>query len=147
MPNIQQYFGHLSPTLQFLALREPKGSCRQILYFIGFFPNLQDLRLHYTIPRDEQESTADATLVPLSIPPLRGRLTLTRFTREKLMEEMILLFGGLRFRQMDLFRVKCVRLLLDACADTLETLKLYPTDAWRKNFFKRRRERTQVKHL
>ena len=65
MPTIQRCFGHLSPTLQFLALKEPNGSCRQILYFIGLFPNLQDLKLHYTLPMNEQESTADATLVPL----------------------------------------------------------------------------------
>jgi hypothetical protein len=131
IPDIHLYFGHLLPTLRFLALKEPKGSSRQILYFIGFFPNLQDLKLQYTVPRDEQESTAGATLVPLSIPPLRGRLTLTCFTREKLVKEMISLFGGLRFRQMDLFEVKFLQLLFDACADTLETLRLYPTDASR----------------
>jgi hypothetical protein len=149
MSNIQQCFRHLSPTLRFLALKDPKGSCRQILYFIGLFQNLQDLKLHYPFPRDEQESTADAALVPLSVPPLRGRLTLTCFTREKLVKEMILLFGGLRFRQMDLFGVKCVRLLLDACAETLETLRLYPTDAaaCRKEFLKKRKERTQARNL
>jgi hypothetical protein len=147
MPNIQQCFGHLSPTLRFLALQKPEGSCRQILYFIGLFPNLQDLKLHYSIPMGEQESTADADLVPLSIPPLRGRLTLTCFTREKLMKEMISLFGGLRFRQMDLFGVMCVQLLLNACSETLETLRLYATDACRKEFLKRRRKQTQVTYL
>ena len=147
MPNIQRCFGHLSSTLRFLALKEPEGSCRQILYFIGSFPNLQDLKLHYTVPRDEQESTADATLVPLSVPPLRGRLTLTCFTREKLVKEMIYLFGGLRFRQMDLFGVKCVPLLLDACAETLETLRFYPTDGWSEGSLLLRKERTQVSDL
>jgi hypothetical protein len=143
MPNIRRRFGHLAPTLRFLALKEPKGSCRQILYFIGLFPNLQDLKLHYSLPRSEQESAADETLVPLSTPPLRGRLTLTCFTRETLLKEMIFLFGGLPFRQMDLFGVKCVRLLLDACVDTLETLRLYPTDVCGEEFLKRRWERTQ----
>ena len=130
MPNIQQYFGHLSPTLRFLALREPKGSCRQILYFIGLFPNLQDLKLNYYFEEEEHESEDDAALVPLSIPPLRGRLILTCFTREMLVKDMIDLFGGLRFRCMDLFRVKCVRLLLDACAESLERLRLYPSDPY-----------------
>lgn len=46
------------------------------------------------------------------------------------MKNMVALFGGLHFRYMDLFRVKCVRLLLDACAKTLETLRLYPTDPY-----------------
>ena len=140
MPNIQRYFGHFAPTLRFLALKAPKGSCRQILYFIGLFPNLQDLKLCYPSPTEEQEGTADADLVPPSVPPLRGRLTLICFTREKLVKDMIALFGGLRFHFMDLFRVKCVRLLLDACAETLETLQLYPTDLHGEDFFERRLE-------
>jgi len=140
MPNIRQCFGHFSPTLRFLALKEPRGSCRQILYFIGLFPNLQDLKLNYSIPEDEQESTADATFVPISVPPLQGRLTLTCFTRESLMKDMIDFFGGLRFRHMDLFKVKCARLLLDACAETLETLRLYPTDVRGEKFLEIRSE-------
>jgi len=138
MPNIQRYFGHFSPTLRLLALGEPSGSCRQILYFISLFPNLQDLKLQYRFPSDEQESPVDTTLVPLSTPPLRGRLILTCFTRENLVKEMIAFFGGLRFRNMDLFRVKCARLLLDACADTLETLRVYPTDPYGEEFRERK---------
>jgi len=137
MPTIQQCFGYFSPTLRFLALKRPFGSCRQILYFIGLFPNLQDLKLDYPFPRGEQESAADATLVPLSIPPLRGRLTLTCFTRVNLVKDMIVLFEGLRFRRMDLFRVKCVRLILDACRETLETLKLYPSDPYGESFLRK----------
>ena len=134
MPNIQQCFGHLAPTLRLLALGEPSGSCRQILYFISLFPNLQDLKLHYPYRKVVQESVADAALVPLSIPPLRGRLILTYFTREDLVKDIITFFGGLRFRYMDLFRVKCTRLLLDACAETLETLKVYATDPYGEGF-------------
>ena len=97
MPDIQRWFGHFSPMLRFLALKEPKGSCRQILYFIGLFQNLQDLKLNYPLLTDENESTADVALTPLSVPPLRGCLTLTCFTRKKLVEDMIALFEGLRF--------------------------------------------------
>jgi len=57
-----------------------------------------------------------------------------------LIKDMIALFGGLRFRCMDLFRVNCVRLLLDACTETLETLRLYPTDSYGGEFLKRREE-------
>ena len=146
VPDIRRCFGHFSPTLRFLALKEPKGSCRQILYFIGLFPNLQDLKLNYRLPTVEEESTAGAMLTPLSIPPLRGRLTLTCFAREKLVKEMIALFGGLRFRYLDLFRVECVRLLLDACAETLETLRLYPTDPYGEQFFQKKR-RNRIKQL
>lgn len=130
MPNIRRCFGHFSPTLRFLALRKPRGSCRQLLYFIGLFPNLQDLKICYALPREERENKADADLVPLSVPPLDGRLTLTCFTREKFVREMISFFGGLRFRHMDLFMVWGVRHLLDACASTLEVLRLYPTDPY-----------------
>ena len=130
MPNIQRYFGHLAPTLRFLALREPRGSSRQILYFIGLFPNLQDLKLCYNRSVERQEGAADMDLIPLSVPPLCGRLTLLFFTKERLVKDMITFFGGLRFRYMELFRVKCVRLLLGACAGTLEGLRLYPTDPY-----------------
>ena len=130
MPNIQRCFGHFAPTLRFLALKDPRGSCRQILYFIGLFPNLQDLKICYPIPTKERECSADAELVPLPIPPLRGRLIIMCFTRVKVVEDMIALFGGLRFRHLDLFRVECTRLLLGACAETLETLRLYPMDPY-----------------
>ena len=93
----------------------------QILYFIGLFPNLQDPKLSYQFPMEEQGGTANGEFVPLYVPPLHGRLTLTSFTR-RLVEDMIALFGGLQFHHMDLFRVNCVQLLLGACAGTLETL-------------------------
>jgi len=141
MPNIQQYFGHFRPTLRFLALTEPRGSCRQILYFIGLFPNLQDLKLCYRPPMEERESGAGTRLVPLSVPPLSGRLTLACFMKKKLVEDMISFFGGLRFRCMDLFRVDCVRLLLDACAGTLETLRLYPTDPYGEELLPNRKQK------
>jgi len=137
MPNVQQYFGHFAPTLQLLALKNPTGSSREMLYFIGLFPNLQDLKLCYNLPMEEQEGTAGTDFVPLSVPPLCGRLTLICFTKEKLVEDMITFFGGLRFRYMELFRVKGVRLLLGACADTLEGLKLYPTDPYGEEFQRR----------
>ena len=82
-----------------------------------------------------QEDTTDVDLTPLYVPPLCGRLTLTCFTKEKLVEDMITFFGGLRFRYMALFRVKCVRFLLRACADSLERLRLYPTDPYGEEFF------------
>jgi hypothetical protein len=146
MPNIQQCFGHFAPTLRFLALMEPAGSPRQILYFIGLFPNLQDFKLLYILPATGQESAADAELVPCSVPPLRGRLTLACLGGERLMKDMITFFGGLRFHSMDLFRVKCIRLLLDACAETLETLRLYPTDPYGEDLLQKiiRRKRTEA---
>ena len=139
MPTIKQCFGHFSPTLRFLALSKPDGSCRQVLYFIGLFPNLQDLKLHSFLFIDTQKNTADATLVPPSIPPLRGRLTFTEVTRWGFVGDMVALFGGLRFRYMDLFRVNRMWFLLGACANTLETLRFYPTDPYGEEFINRRR--------
>ena len=133
MPILQQCFGHFSPTLRFLALKEPVGCCRQILYFIGLFPNLQDFKLHYYGLKFGPKCAVDATLTPLSVPPLQGWLTLTFFTKTCIVRGMIAFFGGLHFRHMDLFGVECLPLLLDECAETLETLRLYPTDPYGKD--------------
>jgi hypothetical protein len=62
---------------------------------------------------------------------------LARFTDFSFVKDMVALFGGLRFRHMDFFGVECVRLLLGACAETLETLKLYPTDPYGEYFLSR----------
>ena len=130
MPMIRRYFGHLLPTVQILTLREPKGSHRQIIYFIGMFQHLEDLRLLYDEYRVnfQDEPADDLMLLPPSVPPLQGRLTLKNFTRISLLKDMVDLFGGIRFRGMDLFNVDGMSLLLGACANTLETLRLYPDD-------------------
>ena len=128
MPNATHYFGHLAPTLRFLALAGAEGSSRQILFFIGLFPSLQDLKLSHPRFNPKQEHRDDATLIPLSIPPLRGRLTLIVITGDKLVMDMIALFGGLRFSYVELFAVICAQKVLRTCAKTLDTLRLYPTD-------------------
>jgi hypothetical protein len=128
MPRVRRYFKHFLPTVRSLALREPIGSRRQIVYFIGLFQHLDDLKLLYDRAKFQREPADDHTLVPPFIPPLRGRLTMTHFTRVGLLEVMIELFGGLGFHHMDLFDVDGTRLLLDTCAKPLETLRLYPTD-------------------
>jgi len=128
MPRIRRYFRHFLPTVQSLALREPKGSRRQIIYFIGLFQHLEDLKLLYDSTGPQKEPADDLTPVPPFAPPLRGQLTMTCFTRVELLKDMIDLFGGLRFRRMELCNVDGMRLLLDACAKTLETLQLYPLD-------------------
>ena len=58
------------------------------------------------------------------------------------MKDMITFFGGIHFSHVDLFRVKCAGLLLDACADTLEVLRLYPTDPYGERIHKRRERKT-----
>jgi len=128
IPRIRRFFGRFSPTVRSLALRDPRGSRREVVYFIGLFQHLEDLKLLYNSVKFRKEPANDLALIPPFVPPLQGRLTLTCFTRVGLLKDMIDLFGGIRFRHMDLFHVEGTRLLLDACAETLETLRLYPTD-------------------
>jgi len=127
MSSIQLYFGHFLPTLRSLALGEPKGSRRQIVYFIGLFRHLEDLKILYDKPDNQEEPEGDVTLIPPFAPPLRGHLAMCS-TGEGLLKDMIALFGGIRFCYLDIFNVGGMRLLLGACAETLETLRLYPTD-------------------
>ena len=53
---------------------------------------------------------------------------MTLLRRVELLEDMIELFGGIRFRSMDLFDVNGTRLPLNACVKTLETLRLHQND-------------------
>jgi len=129
MPEVSQYFGHFLPTVRSLALGSPGGSHRQIIFFIGMFKHLEDLTLFNDELEPWQRGPADdPTLVPPFAPPLRGRLVASRLKREGLLKDMVKLFGGIRFRHMYICDVGETRLLLDACAETLETLQLDLTD-------------------
>jgi len=128
MPKIRRYFGHFLPTVRSLTLRKPRGSCRQILYFIGLFQHLDDLNLFGGALGFQEGPTSDLTLVPPFTPPLRGQLTMKCFGNVGFLKDMIDLFGGIRFRYMDLFVVDGMWLLLDSCTETLEILRLYPND-------------------
>ena len=130
MPRVWRYFGHFSPTVRSLFLESPRGSRREIIFFIGLFQHLQDLTLFNTRAFGlwESEPTGDPSLTPTFAPPLRGRLVIFRFKRVDLLKDMIHFFGGIRFRNMEFLDVGESRLLLGACAGTLETVRLYPTD-------------------
>ena len=128
MPRINRYFRNFLPTVRSLALEAPKGSRRQIIYFIGLFQHLQDLELFYNNPSSWEDPVGDPTLVPAFVPPLQGWLKISRFKKVGLLKDMIDLFGGLRFRCINLDDVDEMRLLLDACAKTLEVVVLNPTD-------------------
>ena len=130
MPQVQRYFGHFLPTLHSLGLGEPRGSDRQIIYFIGLFQHLETFKLINSNTDVQREPGVDPTLIPLFAPPLRGWLTMRCVTEVGLLKDMIDLFGGIRFRYMDLHNVCGMRLLLDACAETLEILMLYPFDLY-----------------
>ena len=96
MPMVQRYFGHFSPTVRTLALRDPIGSRRQVLYFIGLFEHLENLTLNAGIHYSEGRQLADdLTLIPLFTPPLRGRLMINTPARVGFLEDMNRLFGGI----------------------------------------------------
>ena len=64
MPQIQQYFGHFLPTVQSLSLRTPKGSHQQIIYFIGLFKHLDNLKLlHGDVNGPPEEELADDSML------------------------------------------------------------------------------------
>ena len=134
IPRIQQYFGHFLPTVQELVLENPKGTHRQITYFIGLFRHLEGLAIHHggDIKRDPVD---DPTFIPIFVPPLRGRLVMSYLAEVGLLEDMIDRFRGLRFSSMALFNMEGTQLLLNACAETLKELDLYPTDPRGEEFF------------
>ena len=105
LPRIRRYFGHFLPTVRSLAMRSPRGSRRQIIYFIGLFQHLEDLKLLSERIDSQDEPAGEPMLTPLSAPPLRGRLAMTCFTRVGFLEDMIDLLGGIRFHHMDLCNV------------------------------------------
>ena len=113
-----------------------RGSRRQIIFFIGLFQHLEDLTLYdggfepwASRPAD------DPTLIPPFTPPLRGRLEVIGWNMGGLMRDVIQLFGGIRFRYMNIGDVGEARLLLGACAGTLETLRLDPNDLYGKQLY------------
>jgi len=128
IPRIRRYFGQFSPTLRSLALKTPKGSPRQIAFFIGLFPCLEDLKLHSCWADPGGEYVDDLTLIPSSVPPLRGQLMASYSKGDDLARTMIDLFGGVRFRRMELVHMGGTQLMLGACADTLEALLLDAAD-------------------
>lgn len=73
MLQIQRYFGNFLPTLQFLGLKEPRGSNRQTIHFIGHFQHLQDLRLIYIGADVQGGPVDDPALIPHFAPPCGDR--------------------------------------------------------------------------
>ena len=130
VPKVRRYFGQFLPTTRSLTLKAPKGSRREIIFFIGLFQHLENLTLLDGIDyRGRSEPANDLTLIPPFTPPLRGRLVMAHFASPMgFSGDMIALFGGIRFHYMNLFDVSEPRLPLSACAETLETLRLDPTD-------------------
>ena len=127
IPGVERYFGHFSQTLQSIFLSSPQCTPRQLSHFLSLFSNLDNINIlgdctPVRIP------TPDTQLVPFSVPKLQGQLTLYNFQSVETWTHLISP-GGLRFCHLDLAgSTDCAPVLLEACAETLETLELWATD-------------------
>ena len=123
--SIGNYFGHFSPTLTSITLLFLGGRPRQLLDLLKLFPKLDDVKIVRYAGTTEADDPPDTQSTQIR-GSLRGKLTLNGFWDQKLLEEIIASFGGMRFISVDLDDVVGAQLLLDACAETLQTLRFHP---------------------
>ena len=125
IPGLERHFGHFSPTLRSITLEAPRCTPRQLSHFLSLFPNLDDIEVRSFVHRI---GISDDTLLPFSTPKLQGQLTLSSFSSVETWE-ILVASGGLRFRSIYLHPVsKCAPVLLAACSETLEILRIEPND-------------------
>ena len=129
IPCIERYFEHFIPTLRSIALSEPRGTPRQLSHFLCYFSNLDDVEIRRMLTNVPNATDPDREHAPFSAPKLRGQLILCDSPWVETWTQLITSCGGLRFRHMYLRDVVgCTPILLDACANTLETLRFNATD-------------------
>ena len=122
---VEKYFGHLSPTLRSVALTRPRCHPRQLLDFLRLFPRLDNVKIVNYGAMVKRRATPDTPHVPI-VGPFRGKLTIINLLEEGVLRDFVNASGRVRFISMDLNDVPEMQLLLDACAETLETLRIYP---------------------
>ena len=136
IPGIGRYFEHFSPTLRSITLFKPHCTPRQLSHFLSLFSNLDDIEIWQADKNVPDGTIPDSELVPFSTPKLRGRLRLYRFRWVETWAHLITSRNGLRFRHVDLLEVAtCVPVLLNACAETIETLRFNATDTSASKWF------------
>lgn len=123
-------FIHFYPTLTSLTLHHPLNHYRCILQFALQFPNLENLCIEGL--RSENWIRSDLTIPPIvdKSPPLRGHLRLAGpdFVVRWLTEFAWEIPNGINFRSVELQSVfwNQAQQILNACADTLDTLIISP---------------------
>lgn len=126
IPGVERYFGHFSPTLRSITLESPRCTPRQLSYFLSLFTNLDNIEIRSFM--HFKTRVPDNPLPALSTPKLRGQLSLSSFTAVDTWEDLAA-SCGLRFRCIHLYPVsKCAPILLSACAETLEVLRIEPNN-------------------
>ena len=123
IPGLEQDFGHLSSTLRSLTLDAPRCTPLQLSYFISLFPNLNDIVIRSFTPASKILGEVRA---PWTAPKLQGKLELVWSDALETWEHLTT-WSGLRFRSIRFLGVsRCVPVILAACANTLETLRIEP---------------------
>ena len=129
IPKMEEYFGVFLESLQSLELEYPRGDCKQILYFVCRFPNLQDLKIKGTQDHIHSMRNGGPHFDTVTIPPFNGTLDLELNTGDDkgahlVLNELITL--PLNFRTLRLLRctVTNSQLVVDACAQNLECMNL-----------------------
>jgi len=132
VPDIKHYFEHFSSSLRSITITRSRSTPRLLAYFLSLFPNLDDIELQETrwgyIPPTVM---SDTELVLSSAPKMRGRLVLLHSNWVETWTHLINAHGAPRFCRVDLRgSASCAPLLLEACAETIETLRFYATGDW-----------------
>lgn len=126
LPAVKRYF---PPTIRSIALYDPCCTPRQLSYFLSRFPNLDNVDIERIVACVPDTTVPVTELAPPSAPTLRGRLSLSEFPLVDTWTRFTTLCGGLRFRHMDLVKsANCVPTLLEACAETLESIRFHVED-------------------
>jgi hypothetical protein len=129
IPRIERYFSHFSPTLRSIMLLSPLCNPRQLLHFLSLFPNLDDITIWDFSTHTQNVAIPDTEVVPFSTPRLRGRLAIRGFDSVETWTCLIASGGSLQLHYLDLWRVGgCAPIMFEACAETLEKLRLYAAD-------------------
>jgi hypothetical protein len=124
-------FAHFYPTLTSLTLHKPLGDCQLILRFALQFPKLESLcidQLRYEWNRPG--ATAPARLGD-QFPPSCGHLRLSdsNNSTQWRIDIVVELHDRMKFRSVELesgLFGRSARLVLNACADTIENLTIHP---------------------
>ena len=136
IPGIEHYFGQFSPTLRSITLLDPNCTPQQLSRFLSSFPNLDNVEIQGGRVHTPNETIPNTELVPFSAPKMRGRLALRQFCWVETWTHFMASCGDLRFHHVDLREsMGCVPTLLEACADTLETLRFDVDDRSRRKSF------------
>lgn len=112
-----------------ISLVLTSGTSLQILHFLGLFPSLDDIDVNWYLNKKLDSTTNHNPELPAQFPmrSLKGELKIAHYTVDTISRDMITPFGELRFQIMDLLNLAESQLLLEACRDTLQSVRVYPT--------------------